>query len=185
MVRKSADERRAEVVRAAVTAFARGGYAGTSTAQIADAVGVSQPYLFRLYKNKKQLFLAAELHCHTRVRDVLAQAAEGRTGEAAVKAMGLAYVELLQSDSALLRFLIQAYAACDDEEIRTAVTDNWTRMWQFVAAMAGAASLEEVRPMIQQGLAITVIAAMNPPEGHPLWLCVDEIRTRLNALEGN
>ena len=39
--RQTADERRAEVVRAALTEFAAGGYAGTSTEAIARRVGVS------------------------------------------------------------------------------------------------------------------------------------------------
>jgi len=52
------EERRAEVVEAAIKAFAVGGYAGTSTEEIARLAGVSQPYLFRLFGSKQALFLA-------------------------------------------------------------------------------------------------------------------------------
>src|SRR4051794_41459597 len=57
--RLTADERRAEIVEAAVTAFARGGFDGASTDDIARIAGVSQPYLFRLFGTKRELFLAA------------------------------------------------------------------------------------------------------------------------------
>ena len=47
-LRHSAAERRDEVLRAAVDAFAIHGLHGTSTEVIAARAGVSQPYLFRL-----------------------------------------------------------------------------------------------------------------------------------------
>ncbi len=63
MVRMSAEERRESVIRAATTEFARGGYHGTSTEAIAKRVGVSQPYLFRLFPGKQAIFLAAAERC--------------------------------------------------------------------------------------------------------------------------
>ncbi|MFD5148334.1 helix-turn-helix domain-containing protein, partial [Streptomyces sp. NPDC058401] len=58
-MRLSADERRETVLRAAIAEFATGGYHGTSTETIARRVGVSQPYLFRLFPTKRALFQAA------------------------------------------------------------------------------------------------------------------------------
>src|SRR3954468_20941982 len=57
--RLSADERRADIVEAAVKAFASSGLHGTSTEDVARLAGVSQPYLFRLFGTKRDLFLAA------------------------------------------------------------------------------------------------------------------------------
>src|SRR3954447_5453125 len=56
--RHSAEERREEILEAARIAFADGGLEGTSTEDIARRVGISQPYLFRLFGTKKQLFIA-------------------------------------------------------------------------------------------------------------------------------
>ena len=61
--RRTADERRAEILDAARSAFADTGLDGTSTETIAERVGISQPYLFRLFGTKKQLFLAAVEAC--------------------------------------------------------------------------------------------------------------------------
>ena len=57
-VRQSADVRRASILRAAIVEFARSGYAGTSTEAIAARAGISQPYIFRLFGTKKDLFIA-------------------------------------------------------------------------------------------------------------------------------
>jgi AcrR family transcriptional regulator len=51
--RKSAEERREEIVRIAIEHFALGGYNGTSTEAIARDAGISQPYLFRLFRTKR------------------------------------------------------------------------------------------------------------------------------------
>src|SRR4051794_38821337 len=65
--RLTADERRAEIIDAAVKAFAQGGLDGTSTDDIARIAGVSQPYLFRLFGTKRDLFLAAVGRCFDRI----------------------------------------------------------------------------------------------------------------------
>src|SRR5919197_449041 len=57
--RLSAGERRAAIVRAARTAFARHGFHGASTKEIAAAAGCSEPMLYRHFENKHALFAAA------------------------------------------------------------------------------------------------------------------------------
>ena len=58
-VRKTADERREEILDAAMEEFAEHGLDGTSTDTIAREAGISQPYLFRLFGTKKELYLAS------------------------------------------------------------------------------------------------------------------------------
>ena len=57
--RVPAAERREELISAAVHEFARGGLHGTAVERIARRVGVAQPYVFSLFSNKRELFLAA------------------------------------------------------------------------------------------------------------------------------
>src|SRR5512144_1292161 len=73
--RLSADERRADVVEAAVKAFASAGLHGTSTEDVARLAGVSQPYLFRLFGTKKDLFIAAIERMFERIAWVFEDAA--------------------------------------------------------------------------------------------------------------
>src|SRR5204863_476321 len=59
--RKTADQRREEILVAAFDEFAEHGLHGTSTDVIARKAGVSQPYVFRLFGTKKELYLESVL----------------------------------------------------------------------------------------------------------------------------
>src|SRR5213594_1574198 len=115
--RKSAEERREAVLDAAFEEFAEHGLHAASTEAIAAQAGISQPYVFRLFGTKKELFKAVISRCFRETLEVFQRAAEGKRGEDALEAMGQAYVELL-ADRLRLRGQMQAYAACDDPELR-------------------------------------------------------------------
>src|SRR2546430_2314256 len=114
--RKTAEQRREEIVEAAFVEFARKGLHGTSTDAIARRAGVSQPYLFRLFGTKKELFIAALNRCFRVTLETFMRAAEGKRGEEALLAMGRAYQDLLTDRNKLLMQL-HGYVACDDEDI--------------------------------------------------------------------
>src|ERR1700737_3149943 len=114
-LRHTAEERRAEVLKAAVAEFALHGLHGTSTEMIARRIGISQPYIFRLFPSKKELFLAAVEQCFDRVEAAFRNAAgESATGletsghaaaspvEARLHAMGHAYLRLMTKRELLL-----------------------------------------------------------------------------------
>ena len=77
MPRMSAAARREDVVGIAFRHFAEGGFDGTSTEDIAREAGVSQPYLFRLFKTKRGLYEACVDECFERVEGVFAGAVAG------------------------------------------------------------------------------------------------------------
>src|SRR5881296_1090978 len=120
-VRSTAAERKDDVLDAALIEFAEHGFEGTSTEDIARRAGISQPYLFRLFGTKKELFKASVARCLRETLELFQRAAEGKRGEEALKAIGEAYVEQLEADRTRLRAQMQAYAACDDPEIRAVV----------------------------------------------------------------
>ena len=122
--RRSADERRRELVEIAISHFAQHGYNGTSTDQIAREAGISQPYLFRLFGTKRELFLACHEAMHERIADTFTRAAEGVPQDERMKAMGDAYMGLL-ADRTVLLFQMQSYAACSDPEIQTRVRERY------------------------------------------------------------
>src|SRR5215831_12727905 len=90
--RKSKDARREEILDAALLEFAEGGLHGASTEDIARRAGISQPYVFRLFGTKKELFRAVVTRCFRETLEMFQRAAEGKRGEAALEAMGDAYV---------------------------------------------------------------------------------------------
>ena len=56
--RLPATERKAQLLDTAAAVFAKYGYSGTTTAELAKAAGVSEPIIYRHFKNKKELFIA-------------------------------------------------------------------------------------------------------------------------------
>jgi AcrR family transcriptional regulator len=155
----SAAERREAVLRAAFTEFAAGGFDGTSTESIARRAGISQPYLFRLFPTKKALFLASVERCFDRVAATFERAADGKAGVEAGEAMGDAYGALL-ADRDLLRHQMQAYAACDDPDVREATRAGFGRLWGIVQRATGA-DADYVRTFFATGMLMNVIAAMD------------------------
>ena len=107
--RRSAAERRGEIIEIAIEHFALKGYNGTSTDVVAREAGISQPYLFRLFHTKRELFLACHEVMHGRIAETFAEAARGLPPEERMAAMGEAYTDLLADRTSLL-FQMQSYA---------------------------------------------------------------------------
>jgi len=160
--RKSAEVRREEILGAAMKEFAHGGLHGTSTEKIAQRAGISQPYLFRLFGTKKELFIASSKRGFDRVLDAFREAAEGKTGDEAMLAMGKAYDQLLADRERLLGQL-QMYAACSDPEIRDATRAGFAELFRYVEQASGKSTLE-IRDFFAMGMLMNVAAAMDLPQ---------------------
>src|ERR1700674_3014052 len=113
-IRQSAGARRSSVLTAAIAEFGQSGYAGTSTDSIAKRAGISQPYLFRLFGTKKDLFIATLNLVDDRIVRELTNAIEGLDSEEAMHAMGMAYLTLLQ-DTEMLQMQMHSYAAATSD----------------------------------------------------------------------
>ncbi|MBT2506393.1 TetR/AcrR family transcriptional regulator [Streptomyces sp. ISL-98] len=174
MVRMSADERRESVIRAAITEFARGGYHGTSTEAIAKRVGVSQPYLFRLFKNKQELFLAAALRGLRETREALAGAAGAVPAEDAHMAMAAAYKKLLADDPDRLLMHMQTYVAvasaeaAGDHEFGEPIRAEWAELWDYTHLTLGA-DTKETTYFMSYGMLINVLASLGFAPSHRVW----------------
>jgi AcrR family transcriptional regulator len=158
--RQTADERRATVLAAAVTEFARSGYAGTSTEAIAQRAGISQPYLFRLFGTKKDLFVATyDLVADGIVRTMTAACGD-RTGEEAIAAMGSAYLELMQ-DPDVLQVQLHGFAAAPgDPDIAQSCRRTFEVLWNFVHDRTGMPD-DEIRTFFSMGMMINVMSAID------------------------
>ena len=169
--RMTKEERRQAIVEAAMAEFAAAGLHGTPAEAIAQRVGVSQPYLFQLFGTKKDLFIAAITRGFERIvaafRIAAAEAGEDADSKEILEAMGLAYVPMIK-DRTMLLLQVQAYAACDDEEVRDVVRDEYERVYRFVAAASGASD-EELRDFFSTGMMMMVAAAMDLPSMKKDW----------------
>ena len=157
--RLSAEARREQVITIALAHFGRGGYHGTSTEAIAAESGVSQPYLFRLFKTKRELFLACVERCQQRILEAFETAGRAAPEGEALRAMGSAYMDLLD-DPTYLRFQLQMYATCGtDPEIRTPVREGFRELIDMVREVAGASEAELWR-FAATGMMLNVVASI-------------------------
>ena len=56
--RMKADERRQEIIRAAMEVFARNGFGGSTTREIAENAGISEAMIYSHFRNKQELYAA-------------------------------------------------------------------------------------------------------------------------------
>ncbi len=165
--RMDPDERRDQVVAAALVEFAEGGLAGTSTEAIAVRAGISQPYLFKMFGTKRDLFIAASKLCFDNVSRTFTNAAQGLAGEEALHAMGAAYLGLIAGRENLMGQL-QMYAACNDPQVRECARDGFRRLYQLVEQISGAPA-EELTTFFARGMLCNLSAALSLTELDEPW----------------
>jgi len=169
-VRLSAAERKDDVLDAALVEFAERGLEGTSTEDIARRAGISQPYLFRLFGTKKELYIGSVTRCFRETLELFQRSAEGLRGEEALRAIGEAYVEQLGTNKTWLRAQMQSYAAAaEDPEIRAAVRAGYGDLVAYVKRVSGAEG-----PVIWQffstGMLLNVLATMHINDNPEPWM---------------
>jgi AcrR family transcriptional regulator len=154
----TAGERGAQVLTAAVAAFAESGYAATRTDEIARRAGVSQPYVIRLFGSKQRLFLAAVAQVCDRIEEVFTDAAAGARTGTALDALSEAYEQIL-AERTLLQVLLHAFAAAGEPEIGPVVRDRYGRIYRLVRELTGA-PVADTRRFLSTGMLLTVLAAL-------------------------
>jgi len=165
--RKTAEIRREEILDAACEEFARTGLHGTSTDAIARRAGVSQPYLFRLFHTKRELFIDTVRRCMSETLETFEHAALGLSGEDALHAIGYAYMDLL-ADRTKLQSQMQAYVACDDPEVREVVRAGFGALVEFVERVSGA-DPQRVSTFFGLGMLLNVFASMGLLDNPEPW----------------
>ena len=167
--RKTKDARRQEILDAALLEFAEGGLHGASTEDIARRAGISQPYVFRLFGTKKELFRAVVARCFRETLEMFQRAAEGLRGPEALDAIGNAYVAQLQAEPIRLRIQMQSYAACHDPEIREVVRAGYGDLVAYAERVSGVPA-EELSRFFAMGMLLNVFASMEQiGEGAEPW----------------
>jgi len=148
-------ERREQLLLAAMRAFARTGYYGTSTSEIAREAGISQGYVLHLFGTKEQLFLAT---LHRAGEYILAQ----------MRGIGLKDFELDRFtsqygrtvlDETVMAVLLQGFTASSVPAVGAYVRALLADMYQVLVEHSGATP-EEARDYLARGLLINAVLAM-------------------------
>jgi AcrR family transcriptional regulator len=172
--RRTAAERREELVEVALRHFSVTGLHGTSTEAIAREAGISHPYLFRLFGTKKELFLACAVRTCDRTLATFREAAARWHADhhepTVLDAMGAAYRRMLE-DRELLSLQMQLWAACSsDSEIREIAREHYGAVIEEIERLSGA-DPETLRSFVAGGMLLNVAASMSLDElaGREAW----------------
>jgi AcrR family transcriptional regulator len=161
----NAQQRRELVLAAATHAFARDGFAGTSTDAVAKEAGVSQPYVVRIFGTKLDLFLAVFGRATDRIRDafanVLDQGPFDPDDESDWARMGAAYAELV-ADRDLLLVMMHGFTAGATEPVGAAGRRSMAEIYSVLRRTGCTA--DQARDFIAHGMLLNVMLAMQAPQ---------------------
>ena len=168
-IRLSARERRADLLEAAVVEFAESGYHGTRTADIAARAGVSQPYVYALFPDKRALFLACHEWTTERIKEALEKASTDLAdGDDVEQALDRAYQGLFDERPHQVLFQVQAHAAAAaDPEIREPVRRRFIELVELSERLNGAPRDLVMRHVARSMLGNVALALDLPPEYRP------------------
>jgi|SRR5215467_7682861 len=161
--RLTAQERRDQIVDAAVDEFAQGGFGGIPAAVIALRAGVSQPSPFALSGTKRNLFIPAVTLGSEQMRSVILRAAgEGGEGHDALNGVRTALLSL-RRERTLPPPQLRAFAACEYMGVRTVTRTEFEKTRRALAPACGAPN-RLLRSVLAQQAMLSVAAAMDLPE---------------------
>ena len=167
--RMNADDRREQVLAAATRAFARTGYAGTSTDVVAREAGVSQPYVVRMFGTKRALFLDVFGRSTERIRDAFSGVLDDYStddpfdpdNEDDWARLGAAYTELL-ADRDFLLVMMHGFAAGDDDAIGARARQCMGEIYDVI--MRTGCTAERATAFVAHGMLLNVMLSMRAPE---------------------
>ncbi|HEY0535976.1 MAG TPA: TetR/AcrR family transcriptional regulator [Actinoplanes sp.] len=151
--RLTAAERSEQLIDAAVTAFSLGGYAGTTTDQVARLAGVSQPYVIRIFHTKQELFIAAVGRACDKI-----EAIWRAVPDPSLPGLGAAYNALL-ADRELVTLLLHGFTASADPAIGEPVRRGFGQLFDTVRELTGCTA-EQARDFFGIGMLLTCLGAM-------------------------
>jgi AcrR family transcriptional regulator len=115
--RLSGEERRRQIVEAAVELFSRKGFRGTTTREIAEAAGISEAMIFKHFATKRDLY-SAIIEAKSETEELLAsaaRAASARDDQGVFRAVALKMMEQTEKDPSLMRLLL--FSALEGHEL--------------------------------------------------------------------
>jgi AcrR family transcriptional regulator len=131
--RLPATERRNQILDVAVTIFARESYAAAGTADIAAAVGVGEPTIYRYFPSKRELYIAALRRADEEVlRDWRRIVGENADPLNALLLLGTWYHQTLRERPQILQIRSRAMSEPPDAGIAAAVRETYLGFRQFI-----------------------------------------------------
>ncbi|PZF81602.1 TetR/AcrR family transcriptional regulator [Jiangella anatolica] len=157
-VRSTAPQRRADAVAAAMRVIADHGLTTAAMQRVADEIGVSQPYVFRLFGSKQGLLLACVDEVGARVRTTFRAAAAAQPGDP-LTAMGAGFRELLAGGVTGGLWLQASAVARHDEVVAARCRDVIAILLDEAARLTGAGP-DDLARFLADGSLVVLLQAI-------------------------
>ena len=171
------DERRAQLLNAALEVFTAAGYHSAAMDEIADRASVSKPVLYQHFPSKLELYLSVlDLHIDSLVFQIQKAIASTPENSNRVKATVDAYFAFIDSEGEAFRLLFES-----DMSVEPAVRERLNRMtYDCAAAVSAVISLDTGLPQeAAMLLGVGLIGSAQVTARH--WLERDSKLTRDQA----
>lgn len=157
-----AAERRQAIIEAATELFGQRGYHGTTTDQVAQAAGISQPYVVRMFGTKEKLFLEVlDRALETLFGAFRAAIPDPGDGTLRQMRLGSAFVDLVGSVG-LHRTLLHAFVSGNDPVIGAAARRGFIGIYTLLRDEAGFTP-EEIQQFLGYGMLMSVLLGIELP----------------------
>jgi len=173
------DERRAQLLVAALEVFTAAGYHSAAMDEIADRANVSKPVLYRHFPSKLDLYLAVlDLHIDSLVFAIQKAIASNRENSSRVAATVDAYFGFIDSEGEAFRLLFES-----DMNLEPQVRERLNRMtYDCAAAVSAVISIDTgLGKEESMMLAVGIIGTVQTTARH--WLDRDGKIDRQRATE--
>ena len=173
------DERRAQLLVAALEVFTAAGYHSAAMDEIADRANVSKPVLYQHFPSKLDLYLAVlDLHIDSLVFAIQKAIASNRENSSRVAATVDAYFGFIDSEGEAFRLLFES-----DMNLEPQVRERLNRMtYDCAAAVSAVISIDTgLGKEESMMLAVGIIGTVQTTARH--WLDLDGKIDRQRATE--
>jgi AcrR family transcriptional regulator len=157
--------RKTQIIEAAAALFAEYGYYKTTTADVAQAVGVTQPYVFHFFKSKEALYLAVLEQASQRILHAFSTAEAPRAQLA--EAMGQAFADLLATHRNEILLVMMSFAT-PEPAVREYSQREFDNVYERVKSRFEQAGIPEpgiqASDFIGKGLTIALSETLNLPK---------------------
>ncbi|MRN54039.1 TetR/AcrR family transcriptional regulator [Paenibacillus monticola] len=163
--------RREQILEAAVIVFAEHGYFRATTAQVAEKVGISQPYIFKIFKNKEELFVATLERAFERITRSF-KGVNAPADQIVWEAIRV-YERLMETHPNEIILQVQALGI-RDEAIRQVIRQGMRDITELVKQIFVTAGMEhpevEVSTFMANGMLCNISMTLGMPELKPKHL---------------
>lgn len=158
-------DKRELIIENAVGVFAERGYYKATTAMVAKAAGVTQPYVFHFFENKEELFKVVIDRAFSRIYDTFVTVEA--PADQLIEAMGRGFSQIIQTHRAEILMVMQSHAI-SEPGIREHVRNLYRKMYESLTMKMEKAGIPNAKAaaarFIGTGLLITVAEVLEIPE---------------------